>query len=222
MTRTPRPAPFPVPGKPEVPAGETDRKLLRYLVRGRGIKADLRLEDWRGRLVVVKDYRGRNWFGRWIGRFQIRREERIYRILADTPGVPPFFGILTPESLAVGHLEGRPIDQFQGSPLVDRILAELRALLDRVHRRGVVHVDLRRRNNLLVNGQGIVHLIDFAGSVHLRPAGRAGRWLLPVLKQLDEFAFLKWKQRLAPATLSDREKVRLRRITVLRAFWFFN
>lgn len=213
---------FPAPASPESASPTPNRKLIRYLVQGRGIKADLLLEDWEGRMVVVKDYRNRNWFGRFLGRYQIRREKRIYRILENVPGVPPFLGILSRESLAVGHVDGRPIDQFQDSHLVEKILAGLRDLLDRVHRKGVVHIDSRRRNNLLVNGEGRVHLIDFAGSLYLRPGGWIGRWFFPILKEVDEFAFLKWKQRLAPASLSAREKVRLRRISILRAFWIFN
>jgi hypothetical protein len=199
-------------------------EFREYLVRGRGIKADLRLMSWGDRLIVVKDYGRRGWIGRWFGRIQVRREGRVYRLLSGVPGVPRFLGRLDRHSFAVAHVPGRPIDQYQFHErgLIDKILGCLRDLIVAIHRRGVAHVDLRRRNNVLVDDDGNVHLIDFAGSMSFPPGSLGGRTVFPWLKRIDDSAFLKWKQRLAPDSLSEKERRRLRKMSQLRGWWFFN
>jgi serine/threonine protein kinase len=180
--------------------------------------------SWGARLVVVKDYGRRNWVGRWLGRMQIRREEKVYRRLGGIDGVPPFLGMIDRYSFAIAHVRGRPIDQYQFHELglIDKILDRLRELIGAIHRRGVAHFDLRRRNNVLVDDNGNVHLIDFAGSMWFRPGSWGARRVFPWLQKVDESAFLKWKQRLAPDSMSEKELSRLRKITRLRGWWFFN
>ena len=201
-----------------------DPQTSRYLIEGRGIKADLLLVSRDGRLVVVKDYGKRGWLGRMLGRFHVAREARIYRILQDVRGVPSFLGSRDRESFTVAHVPGRPIDQYQHhkQEVVEKILGELERLIDEIHRKGITHLDLRRRDNILVDENGQVHIIDFAGSLHFRPGSLGDWWLFPLLKKIDESAFLKWKQRLAPASMSRKELSRLRRISLLRRLWFFN
>ena len=71
----------------------------------------------------------------------------------------------------------------------------------------------------LKQGQG---LIDFAGSLWFPPGSLRGRAVFPWLKRIDDSAFLKWKQRLAPDSLSEKERRRLRKMSQLRGWWFFN
>lgn len=224
MSHRPRPS-DPASGAIDPSGFDPDLLEFReYLVHGRGVKADLRLMSWGKRLVVVKDYGRRGLVGRWIGRMQLRRERRVYRRLDGIDGVPLFLGMVDRHSFAVTYVAGRPIDQYmhRDRGLIEKILAGLRDLIGTIHRRGVAHVDLRRRNNVLVDEAGNVHLIDFAGSLWFRPGSLGCRRVFPWLKKIDESAFLKWKQRLAPDSLSEMELSRLHRIRRLRGFWFFN
>jgi serine/threonine protein kinase len=67
-----------------------------------------------------------------------------------------------------------------------------------MHRRGVAHLDLRHRSNVLVGEDGDPILIDFGSALTFRPGGLLARWLLPLLGRLDLAAVEKWRSRLSP------------------------
>ena len=66
-----------------------------------------------------------------------------------------------------------------------------------MHERGVAHLDLRHRSNVLVSEDGAPILIDFASAICFKPGGAAARWILPFLASVDLRAVEKWRDRLA-------------------------
>jgi hypothetical protein len=67
-----------------------------------------------------------------------------------------------------------------------------------MHARGVAHLDLRHRSNVLADAEGHPVLLDFASAVCVRPGGWAARWVLPWLMRIDARALRKWEVRLSP------------------------
>ena len=67
-----------------------------------------------------------------------------------------------------------------------------------MHARGVAHLDLRHRSNVMVDEQGRPVLIDFASAVCFRPGSLLARLLLPRLASVDLGALQKWRERLVP------------------------
>jgi serine/threonine protein kinase len=65
-----------------------------------------------------------------------------------------------------------------------------------MHARGVAHLDLRHRSNVLLTADGTPVLIDFGSAVCLRPGGLAARLLLPLLARIDRGALGKWRAKL--------------------------
>ena len=193
------------------------------LVRGTGIKADLNLVEWNGVRLVVKTFVGRWWLARWIGRYQIAREGRAYRHLAGIEGIPVLHEGPDNLTLVMQYLEGQRITWIRHKPMPKREVVEaLRKLMESLHARGVAHLDLRRRDNILVDEKGAVRLIDFA-TAQVSPAGSWRRRLLfPLFRSVDRSAFLKWKRVLTPEDLSEREERKLRRHRALRMIWFYN
>jgi hypothetical protein len=172
---------------------------------------------------VVKDFSGKGLWGRTIGRIQIAREARAYAWLGSLEGVPRFLGRIDPHALALGDVEGRQLafarDLHSDGPA---ILSRLRALIDRMHERGLAHLDLRGRENVLVRPDGALVVVDLAGSVRLRPGGLAHRLLFRWLGRADEAAYLKWKLLLDPDGLTAEERAFLRRFRRVRSLWPFN
>jgi serine/threonine protein kinase len=78
-------------------------------------------------------------------------------------------------------------------------VAALDAAVREMHRRGVAHLDLRHRTNILMDEAGCPVLIDFASAVCFRPNGLGARWLLPLFAWVDRRAVRKWAERLMPA-----------------------
>lgn len=78
---------------------------------------------------------------------------------------------------------------------VDRLAG---AIAD-MHARGVAHLDLRHRTNVLVDDAGEPVLIDFASAICFRPGGLGARLVLPLLAAVDRGALRKWRERLVPS-----------------------
>jgi len=175
------------------------RHTLKVLSRGGRRNPDVLLVAAGSRRLVVKDFAGRGWLVRaTLGRWITAREARAWRALAGHPAVPAFVTRLDALAFAV---EYRPGERLSGR-LLARLPAEfgnrLAAALAEMHRRGVVHLDLRHRSNVLVGEGGEPILIDFGSAFCFRPGGLAARLLLPLLARLDLLALAKWRSRLAP------------------------
>ena len=176
-----------------------------------------------GGSVIVKDFAGRGRFVRRLGRLQIRREAAAYRWLHGVTGVPAFVGRVDPFALAIERIDGEQL-AFASLRPEDRprLVAELRAILDAIHARGVVHNDLRGRENVLLRRDGRLAVVDFAGAMRLRPGGIAHRMFFHLLAITDEAAFLKWKGLIAPGSYTGEDQAFLRRFERWRALWPFN
>jgi hypothetical protein len=170
------------------------------LNRGNARNPDVLLVDDGGRLVVVKDFAPRAaWVRATIGRWITRREMRAYRALAGHPAVPRLLGSIDALAFAVEYRPGRHLSRRLGGELApgfgDRIADAVRDM----HARGVVHLDLRHRSNVLVDEHQQPVLIDFASAIVVKPHGVLAHWLLPLLARFDLAAVAKWRQRVEPA-----------------------
>lgn len=210
---------------PNIPRrDELDAAARVALSPGGAEKADvLRVDGPFGR-CVVKDVSRRPLWARVWGRWQLRREERAYRRLAGVAGVPALLGRVDADALAFEWIDGgelaRDPARFREGR---RRLAELTALVDALHARGVAHLDLRGRHNVLLRrGPGRVVLVDFAGSVALRPGSAAHRLLFPRLARVDRDALVKWKRLLFAGPLTREEWARVARAARRHRWWLPN
>ncbi|MBD3867156.1 MAG: hypothetical protein IFK94_03440 [Acidobacteria bacterium] len=196
---------------------------VEVLVQGASNKADLLVVDVGQGPVVVKDFASKPWWTRVLGRLQIHREVRAYRWLAGDPAVPRFLGRIDPYALAMEKVEGRQLafapERRSDGPACIR---GLRAAIDGIHRAGVVHMDLRGRENVLVLANGGIVLVDLAGAFCLRPGGLLHHLVFRWLTFPDETAFLKWKRNLTPEDLTQAELAMESRSQRYRSLWPFN
>ena len=194
-----------------------------HLVRGRGGKADVFIMAVDGTPVLVKDFSGRSAWARLLGRFQVGREAAAYAWLEGIAGVPRFVGRIDGEALAIEWIDGERLAFAQVRPQdAPAIVAELRGIVDRIHARGVVHNDLRGRENVLLRRDGGLVVIDFAAALRLAPGGLAHRLMFRFFAMADEAAFLKWKGMVAPGSYTAEDERFLRRFERWRALWPFN
>lgn len=171
----------------------------QVLNRGRTRNPDVLLVRRGGDAWVVKDFapRGplvRRWLGPWIH----RREVRALRALADHPAVPRFRGWIDARAFAVAYRPGRRMSRRLRGRIPAGFVGRLEEAVAGMHRRGVAHLDLRHRSNVLVDEAGEPVLIDFGSAVTFRPGGLGARLVLPWLARLDRRAVRKWRDRLGP------------------------
>lgn len=150
--------------------------------------------------AVVKDFAPRAWvvretFGRWL----IRREARVYGALQGHPAVPRLLGCLDRHALVIEHRAGLRFTTRRPWTFTPGFVRQLRAAVDELHARGVVHLDLAHRSNVRAAPDGSPVLIDFESAIHFRKGGLGERLLLPLLRRVDRRAVAKWA-----AAVADR------------------
>lgn len=168
------------------------------LNRGNLRNPDVLLVEFDGRRAVVKDFAPREaWVRRTIGRWITAREVRAWRALDGLPSVPRFLGSIDALAFAVEYRPGERMSRKLAGRVPPDFLERLESALRDMHARGVAHLDLRHRSNVLMDADGEPVLIDFGSAWVFRPGGLLARWLLPLLIRIDLAALEKWRSRLA-------------------------
>jgi hypothetical protein len=192
-----------------VPTAPIDRQMLAWveptpLQRGTGRKPDVLRFELPAGSVVVKDFAARApWLRATLGRWLIARELRAYRALAGHPNVPRLIARIDAHAFALEHRPGRRLSRRRAAELAPDFLKQLEAAVHGLHARGVVHLDLRHRSNVLADADGAPVLIDFASAVCLAPNRWPQRWLLRAFPRIDEAALAKWRTKFGPALATD-------------------
>jgi serine/threonine protein kinase len=167
--------------------------LDRVLNRGSRRNPDVLLVRHAGRLVVVKDFAPRGFLVRaFLAPWLAKRERRAWQALDGHPAVPRFLGVIDRLAFAVEYRPGRTLFGVWGQPLAEGFLGQLEAALGEMHRRGVAHLDLKNRTNVLCDEHGRPVLIDFGSAVVFRPGSAPARCLLPLFAWFDRRALHKW------------------------------
>lgn len=184
------------------------------LKRGHGIKPDVLLVDSDAGPVVVKDYAGRGFLvRRWLAPWLVQRELRVVGRLATVAAVPGALGAVDQHALALEFRAGEPLSRALarrvGAERIERFLADLEESVAAMYACGVVHLDLRHRDNILLGEGAKPVLVDFAAAMCFRPGGFWYRWYRPTVRGFDERALRKWRERLRPgAPASPRSLIR--------------
>jgi serine/threonine protein kinase len=206
-----------VPSRAELYGAETT-----VFHQGERDKADLLAFERDGELpLIVKDFQHKTAWVRTVGRLMVSREVRAYEKLGAMPGIPRFAGRIDARALAIERIDGTPLafapDRTQDGP---GKLRQLREILDRMHRVGIVHLDLRGRENVILDRHGRIYVIDFASAMWLRPGSWRHRLLFGWLAKMDEAAYLKWKTIVEAGPFTDDEQRFVDRFRMLRPLWF--
>jgi RIO-like serine/threonine protein kinase len=188
-----------------------------YLARGRLANADVRLVECGGKRWVVKDFRCcPGWVRHTVGRWFIRRELKALQRLQGIPGIAENPVRVDTFALAYWYVEGRSLNEFPpGQPSAAFFMA-LEAAVKRMHARGIAHLDLRNRGNVLVGAAEQPVLIDFQSYVRLP------RWIPPLARYLEKIdlsgVYKAWEKSL-PGTLDETRQHLLDSVNAWRKWW---
>src|SRR5690554_6133814 len=162
--------------------------------------ADFKPDDWpliarsnQGTLVRVQhqhfDLAAKSPMGRsllWYGRqFALRRELAAYRRLGSVAGFPRCFGLFGGRHLALEYIDGQLL---RGAKIADpeQYFSLLKTAIAAMHQRGVVHGDLKSRNNVMVNSFGQPLIIDLGTAVVHKPGWHPlNHYVFNYLKRID-------------------------------------
>src|SRR3990172_8393689 len=108
-------------------------------------------------------------------------------------------------SLAVEYIDGIDLGGLTRGEIGRDVIEQFERIVDDLHSRGWVHLDLQRRSNiLLVNGK--VFVVDLASAFHPGGIPLIGRGLTRFLGFFDRLSLIKLKSIYAPDSLTRAER----------------
>jgi predicted Ser/Thr protein kinase len=179
-------------------------------------KGQVRLLEWEGRPIVIKDYRPthplvRGLLGRWF----VRHEEAVFRELSGVHGVPDTLGPIDRFAFAREFVDGRPLQTFRCGEVSPDTFRALEAIIRNLHSHGITHGDLHHRD-IIIDAAGNPFVIDFSSAV--RRGGKRNPvrgWLFRQSCRMDLRSVFKLKSRFLETPLSREESVYLDRAPLL-------
>jgi RIO-like serine/threonine protein kinase len=206
----------PGPAVPKFPRAQLEARTVRVLRPKTWVAPDVRLLDIDGRQAVLKDFAPLPLATRLtVGLPLIRWEVPILRRLIGVEGVPQLLYTIDRFAFLMSYIEARPLYKVPAAELPAGIFDRVLDLVDALHARGVVHLDLRQRKNTLITPEGRPVIIDFASAMHFSRDGKVFRFM----KNVDRTAILKLKNRVLPGSLTEAEKEQLQSFDRMRRFW---
>ena len=132
---------------------------------------------------------------RHVSEHFIQHEYKIYQRLEDIAGIPKCYGLSDDGSLILEYIDG---SSYREKEYIlenrDQFFIDLLALILSIHKAGVSHGDLKRKDNILVGENDQPYLIDFGTAMSLNSKNKfIKRWLYNFSKQTDLNAWIKHK-----------------------------
>jgi len=157
-----------------------------------GYQGNVYLYEEKGRRLILKAPIG--WgLGRLIRRAMLRNEYRVYSRLSGVSNVPRCYGLLDRCYLVLEFVDGVPI---RNARITDRELffeTLLKSIKD-LHKAGVAHTDLKKKDNLLVVEGHTPCVIDFGVAVIRKPGfAPINHYLYNLSRKFDFNAWVKLK-----------------------------
>ncbi len=162
--------------------------------------------------LILRDSRPARWWAAWLARGLLRREARALAALTGIDGVPRFLAAGR-TYLERSFIAGVPM--FEGRPRDPRYFRAAAQLLRRLHRANVVHNDLAKEPNILVQDDGAPAFIDFQLAWHAPGRNR----LFRIAAREDIRHLLKHKRTYCPDQLTARERAILASPSPLARAW---
>ena len=180
------------------------------------LKKDLFGEVWKthtgGETLILRDSRPARWWVAGLARRLLRREARALAALTGIDGVPRCLASDRTQ-LERSFIAGVPM--CEGRPQDPRYFKAAAQLLRRLHRANVVHNDLAKEPNILVQTDGAPAFIDFQLAWHAPGRNR----LFRIAAREDIRHLLKHKRTYCPDRLTARERAILASPSPLARAW---
>jgi len=143
--------------------------------------------------------------------FMSRHEHKMYSLVQDLQGIPEIGGRFGSRGFLHEFVEGITLVDVEekGLSVPEGFFDELLDIVQEMHRRGLIFMDLNKYGNIILGEDGHPHLIDFQISVLFRsygfPLGRFKRRLFSTLAQEDIYHVFKHKKNRAPEQMRPNE-----------------
>lgn len=160
----------------------------------RGYQGHVYLYERDGLRLIIKAPTG-SILTRLFRRTMLRNEYRVYSKLYGLRGVPRCYGLLQGRYLVLEYIDGVPVRDI-GIADLDAFFEDFLDLIKELHRAGVAHGDLKKKDNLLIVDGRLPYVVDFGVAI-VKKEGRAplNRCLYNLARKFDFNAWIKLKYR---------------------------
>ena len=180
---------------------------IEVLKKAESTRADVLLIESHGDKAILKDYSGSNkGFRLFIAPLLVYREIRALRILDEVRGVPGFIRKLSRQTFLIEFIPAKRMCAVKEGINWVQFIPRVEALVNALHKKGVVHGDLRNVTNILVAPQQRPVFVDFVSAVHC--GHRFNIFSLILFKlclPIDHGAMFKLKKKYAPQLITPEE-----------------
>jgi len=197
-----------------------DNEFLELLHQGKWANADIYRVEKDGVQSVWKGFSFRSVWIRWtVGLILTHREVRILKKLNHISGIPSEVKRQRVYCFEYNYLEGTTIGTIsnQQKKLSKSYFLEAEKLLEKMHAQHIVHLDLRRGENWLVQPNNKPSIIDFQSAAQIKILPKA---LQQKLYNIDYSGLYKFWDRLCEEPLTPERQELLDRVNRMRKFWF--
>ncbi|MFA5793683.1 MAG: RIO1 family regulatory kinase/ATPase [Candidatus Brocadiia bacterium] len=196
-------------------------KVIEVIKKSTPFTPVVKIIDYRGRKAVLKDYSECPGLTRTVwGNTLIGNEVAVMKHLRGISGIPVLID-RTDSGLITEYIQGEPLGRFK-EKLPYEIIPRIEALISAIHAKGVVHLDLAQKRNILVGPDMKPYLIDFANALYFRRRAFGFKQIFNYLCLIDRASLLKFKNRYFPAKMTNEDKKFMKWFWRVRRLWIFS
>ncbi len=200
---------------------EIDENNLILLNKGKFANAYVFRYSDGNRDFTIKDFTHCPWPVRiTVGRIMAKMEYNTIKLLKGIPGVASEVFLLGKYTVAFSYVKGKPLGEIQkkGIHLPRDFFIELERRVREMHKRDLVHLDLRNSGNIIVGEDKNPYIIDFQSSLGTKYLPKK---LRKTLEDSDISGVYKcWKLVCSEKLDPEKEKF-LEDFNKLRKIWIF-
>ncbi|MEA1922318.1 MAG: hypothetical protein U9N63_06645 [Pseudomonadota bacterium] len=195
--------------------------IVKKISAEKALKPDILIVENKEQFLVAKDFRGKAWMAQYLwGPLNIGYEKFLLNKLAGVAKIPQVIGLEDYNCLLISRIEGDEIKKCSHL-LAQDFFDQLLKIADDLHARGVLHLDLGHKSNIMVDQNGNPAIIDFNASLYL-PPNSLFRPLIRLLGKVDRYSILRLKIKFRPQDACPAEKRGVEKFLRLRKLWFFD
>ncbi|MCX8043324.1 MAG: hypothetical protein N3B18_04275 [Desulfobacterota bacterium] len=186
--------------------------------RGRWGNADILRYEHNGTHWMIKDFSAcpapvRQTWGRWMA----SRECRVLERLQGIKGIPQDPFMLDPFAFCYRFIPGTNLKIARKQQKIGaEFFLALEDTVREMHKRNIVHLDIRYMRNILVTNAVEPALLDFQSSLFLDSIPRV---LHGFLKNIDISGVYKCWRKVSPSTIDDERLRMLEKMERIRSLW---
>ncbi len=185
------------------------------------MKPDIFIIEREQQFLVAKDFRDKGWAAKNLwGPLNLMYEKFLMDKLKGVAQIPQVIGLEDYNCLLISRIDGDEIKK-SSHLLSDSFFDQLLQIADNLHSRGVLHLDLGHKSNIMVDENGNPAIIDFNSSLYL-PPNAFFRPLIRLLAMIDRYSILRLKIKFRPQDSNPAEKKKVETFLRLRKLWIFD